>query len=518
MPSNNALNITDSGVVTFDGTATFAGRTITGTTDFLTLTNGDGISGNPVVNIDTPFETTGMHGWNGSLLETAAVSAASDGATITFSVEKSGGGNLTAVFSDGYYDWTTAPDTVSLTPGTDTVPVLNYVYFLQSNKTLTVSTVNWPATEHAPLATVLCQTAATFQTDGAYKFHAWTDHVVKTSEQGHVGDLNFWIRQQPATWVSGVTQTYTITVNGGSADNVVLTTTAGVVLQLHDHTFPAFAGTPDLYVVNDSVTAYTKVTDLNALLTDSTGASMSGKYFSLVIWGCVSEDTGDCKLFVNLPGGSYNTQNGVLDDVDAFSNYTIPSVFRGTGFLISEWKLRHQAASSGTWTSIDEINLLGLFPSLSAGGSPGSITFTTDSGVGTPAANNINVVGGDGITTSATGDVVTITAEFGGFPWTDTSGAFSPLKENGYFITATATATLPASPDQGDTIQFYVEHATQDLTIQAAGTQIIRLGNTVSAATGTAVSTAQGDAIELVYRAVSDCWCAVDAVGSWNIT
>ena len=172
-----------------------------------------------------------------------------------------------------------------MTPGSDTAPTQNYVYLLQSTKVLTASTVGWPSEEHAPLATVLCESAATYQTNGAYKFHAWTDHVTAADDQGHLSDINFWIRQQQATWQSGVAPTLTITPNGGAADNVIFTSTAGVVLQLHDHTFPAFAGTPDVYVVNDSVTPYTIVTDLNALLTDSTGASMSGRYFSLVIWG-----------------------------------------------------------------------------------------------------------------------------------------------------------------------------------------------------------------------------------------
>lgn len=102
-----------------------------------------------------------------------------------------------------------------------------------------------------------------------------------------------------------------------------------------------------------------------------------------------------------------------------------------------------------------------------------------------------------------------------GFTWNDVSGAFSPLKNNGYFITGTATGTLPASPSQGDTIQFFVDHATEDLTVQASGTQLIRLGTLVSAAGGTALSTQQGDSLELVYRTANTCWEAVDFVGTW---
>jgi hypothetical protein len=289
---------------------------------------------------------------------------------LRLSIQRSGGGDLTIVFSDGYYAYDTTPaDTITLTAGSDTSPQINYVYILQSTKALTVSTTSFPATECARVATVLCQSAASLQTDGAYKHHQWTDDVKESNEQGHISDMTFWIREQPATWIDGVVQTYTITTNAGSADNVILTTTSGNVLQLHDNDFPAFSGTPDIYVINDSVTPYTKVTDLNALLTDSTGASMSGRYFSLVIWGAVNQEAGDCKLYCNLPSGSYGNASNLTSDSSKFANYEIPSDFRGVGFLISQWNLRHQASSNGTWTSIGELDLRGIFPSISAGGS-----------------------------------------------------------------------------------------------------------------------------------------------------
>lgn len=113
---------------------------------------------------------------------------------------------------------------------------------------------------------------------------------------------------------------------------------------------------------------------------------------------------------------------------------------------------------------------------------------------------------------------ITLAVANGVSTWNDVSGAFSPLKNNGYFITGTATGTLPASPSQGDTIKFFVDHASQVLTIQASGTQIIRLGNTVSSAGGTALSTDQGDSLELTYRASSDCWCTIaGANGNWTL-
>lgn len=111
-----------------------------------------------------------------------------------------------------------------------------------------------------------------------------------------------------------------------------------------------------------------------------------------------------------------------------------------------------------------------------------------------------------------------VTLVGGGFTWNDVSGAFSPVENNGYIATATATGTLPASPSQGDTIKFFVDHASQDLTIQAAGSQLIRIGSVVSSAGGTAVSTLQGDSVTLVYRASDDQWFATSVIGTWVIS
>lgn len=153
-------------------------------------------------------------------------------------------------------------------------------------------------------------------------------------------------------------------------------------------------------------------------------------------------------------------------------------------------------------------------------GGTGQNTYTTGDILYASAANTLSK-----LPIGATGTVLTVAggipswAASGVFSWIDTSGSFSPTAGNGYFITGTATANLPASPSQGDTIQFFVDHASQVLTIDAPGTQLIRLGSLVSSAGGTAVSTLQGDSVELVYRASNTCWCAVSGFsGTWVIT
>lgn len=51
MTTNNAVNLSQSGIVVYDGTSTFTGRTITGTANQIDVANGTGISGNPTVSL-----------------------------------------------------------------------------------------------------------------------------------------------------------------------------------------------------------------------------------------------------------------------------------------------------------------------------------------------------------------------------------------------------------------------------------------------------------------------------------
>src|SRR5580692_5103540 len=56
MPTNNAINLSSSGITSYDGNGTFFGRTIQGTGN-VQVTNGDGIAGNPSIAV------TGIMSW-----------------------------------------------------------------------------------------------------------------------------------------------------------------------------------------------------------------------------------------------------------------------------------------------------------------------------------------------------------------------------------------------------------------------------------------------------------------------
>ncbi len=85
---------------------------------------------------------------------------------------------------------------------------------------------------------------------------------------------------------------------------------------------------------------------------------------------------------------------------------------------------------------------------------------------------------------------------------------------NAYFITAATTQTLPASPEQGDVIKLICDTAGT-VIIQANTGQTIRKGTLTSTVAGTATNSAQGDAIELSYRTTGAVWIAQSSIGTW---
>ena len=313
--------------------------------------------------------------FNGAILEDHTVTTSSDGATVTVALERAGGGDLSLFFDGAFSFFDTSPAaTVTLTAGSDVTPILNYVYIPKSTMVMTANTTGFPEVEqHTHIATVLVQSAASVQTDGPYKEHAWTDHLSDSIDEGHLVHVNEWIRNQHATWLSGVLPTF----SGDGTDTVEVGTSSGVVLQLHEHAFDAMVSASDIYVVNDSVTPYKKITNLVDIDLDSTGASLRNKTFALVLWGSVNENTGVSKLFINLPSGSEGTNkaNQVREDKSKETNYSIPEDFKGTGFLIH--RLVMDVNAGGTVANIytdgsDDIR--GQVPNTAAGTSGGVIS------------------------------------------------------------------------------------------------------------------------------------------------
>ncbi len=304
--------------------------------------------------------------FNGAILEDHQVDVTSDGADITLILDD--GADFLSLFFNGTFSKLDVPASIILTEGTDSLPVLNYVYVLASAPTvLSKSIVGWPATQHVPVARVFCPTAALVQLEGAYSVHAWTDHLAGGNNQGHLSHLNRWIRANHAIWLSGAQ----IAVDATDPTDVsVRTLDVGNILQLHEHNFPIFTDPADVFVINDSVTPYNQIANLVDLGLDAVGGSLSNRSFAFVLWGVVSEDESDCKLMLNLPSGSYAASKPEEADADIskFTNYSIPEAYRGTGFLIRRIVAKYNV--TGTQMTIfdyDGDDLRGSFPNTIAG-------------------------------------------------------------------------------------------------------------------------------------------------------
>lgn len=172
-------------------------------------------------------------------------------------------------------------------------------------------------------------------------------------------------------------------------------------------------------------------------------------------------------------------------------------------------------------TSASSFNINGaVYSNTTTTGSLQSATLTSGQlligGTTTPAAANLTA--GAGVTITNGNNSITISNSTGGFAWSDTSGTVTASVQNGYFITTTCTSTLPASPNEGDTVKYIVD-TTNLLTITANTGQKIRVGTQLSATAGTCVNTQRGDAIVLVYRTTGLTWFAENnPTGGWNIT
>lgn len=309
--------------------------------------------------------------YNGTLQESFDALVTSDGTTITLSLQSGTAGDLTMRFSDGLTNLDCTPaKTITLTVGTDNSPQSNYIYIPQSTKVLTKSTTNWPSTEHIRIGYFYVQSAVTVQSNGAMINQNWNDEAASDNNQGHVTHLGAWIRSVGAKWFSGCdgggTNGYLTPYAGGASIQV----NAGVISQTHKHTYPSHdtSGTDVALAYNYPSDAWKEVDDINDMLVDSTGASLTNRYYNIIIGGVANKGGEYSPLVVKLPSGSYNSSSTAINDTSNYTDYAMPREFNkesSTGFLIARITIRNQ--SDTTFTVMNTQDLRGQDGAVAAG-------------------------------------------------------------------------------------------------------------------------------------------------------
>ncbi len=314
--------------------------------------------------------------FNGTFIESFDALVTSDGATVTMSLEQTGGGDLTMQFSDGQTTLDCTPAaTIGPTTGSDASPTGNFIYVPQSTKVLTKSTADWPSAEHIKIAYLLVPSPGYVQTNGAYVNHNTNDHAKGTDNQGHLSHMTERLRSQSAIHKSGAA--LTMTIGGGATVDVAVT--SGIIYQMHKHATPALdTATGDaVLVINQNGVAYDDVTNLETLTNDATGAAVK-KYFNWTFVGVGNKGGEYSPLMMNLPTGSYNQLASAEADVSGFDVLTIPGEFSGdsqTGFLIARVTM---SLIGGTWAHVSTVDLRGATPQTVVGGVGGVDTEFAD--------------------------------------------------------------------------------------------------------------------------------------------
>lgn len=133
------------------------------------------------------------------------------------------------------------------------------------------------------------------------------------------------------------------------------------------------------------------------------------------------------------------------------------------------------------------------------------IEFVTNSGTATASLNIIEILGAGGVTTSGSGNVITINVVAGAFTWNSVT-SLSPtnpiqiVSQNGYVCNGISQVTLllPLAPNFGD--EFIVISNTSTFKITQNGAQVMRIGaHITTGGSGTVTSNTVGDFVQFVY-------------------
>lgn len=387
-------------------------------------------------------------GAKGTVLVPPTVAISSNGTTVTATV-----GAATVQFSSGSLSY--AGSAVSLTAGSNTAPTTNYVYIQQSDSALHASTSGWPVAEHAPIAVVLVQGAASVQSEGPYNLvvmDAYTQGASAAADGKFVELVK--ASKLSAEWVSGMGLTTTITANGSDDDDIDLVIASGTFNRGRAVAFPGrdSTGSDQIYLYNSSAAAYTKVGTLKtALKTNSLGgAIVAGQYASLFVWAAVSETGSVSKIMANLPSAFYPSEKSAIADSGAYTKYDVPASLRASCIPVARVILLYTAAGGGSWTLVYTQDLRGKSISQLENGVPASSEVLDSEFKIRDDADPTKVVEFQ-VSDVSTGTTITLTAPdaSGTFSLLEVAQAFSAGAKKSFSHSAT-TAGLRIVPVDGD--------------------------------------------------------------------
>ena len=148
-------------------------------------------------------------------------------------------------------------------------------------------------------------------------------------------------------------------------------------------------------------------------------------------------------------------------------------------------------------------------------------TFVTDAGNAVPALNTLTILGGSGISTSASGSTITITAAPTEL-WTEIVAISANMAVNSGYIAnnaALVTLTLPAIAAVGSMVRIKGSGAGGVRVAQNAGQQIFwtAASATTAGVAGSITSTDRYDWVDLICITANTSWSPCGSKGNWTV-
>lgn len=250
----------------------------------------------------------------------------SNGSTVTASVQSVGTGDVKYVTTDGYATLDcTPPATVVLSVGTDSAPVTNWIYIDIADGLLKKSTTGFPSSPYVPIDKRLIPSASFVQNYGTYPGNNFSDHVFSEGDNGHLMHLSQNFRLRPPVYISGASTT----ISGSGTANCTVAVSSGEILMNHLQTTYSFADGSNLLVANDQATPYQVISNLYNLTTDTSGATLTGRWAAHFIWYGHAQEQSGAKLFINKPSGTYLDPDLARSDSNGYFNSSVFPAFRG---------------------------------------------------------------------------------------------------------------------------------------------------------------------------------------------
>ena len=178
-------------------------------------------------------------------------------------------------------------------------------------------------------------------------------------------------------------------------------------------------------------------------------------------------------------------------------------------YFVLAFSTTSQGITSATWAQLSS--------------SSGDVQqLTSDSGIAVASSGNINVLGGSGVSTSATGSTLTINTTGGGFDYTVVTANTQMAIDQGYIANKAGTAcvlTLPATAVVGSSVAVVGLGATGWSIAQNSGQVIhINAASTTTGAGGSLASIDQYNSVQLICVVANTDWVATNGMGILTVT